>query len=217
MFHLCCRRVLCLVLVTCSGHLVYGQGPASSDFALSYPVAPPDDSFYKTLPPEYQKRLNEALALLKEVWSSDAFKQKVLAFQFHHYGDNDDASSALVYQIVTKAHPKPLTWYLCKVPADALASTSPMESTSCVYQAYMDASTTTSHALANTLAHEFTHTVAGGLYEHSYRPRPSRPYTVPYAIGDLTETVVDDMHPLLQKTAKPRPVFEDTLLPPHKR
>lgn len=51
------------------------------------------------------------------------------------------------------------------------------------------------NALVNTLSHKFTHTASGRHYQHSYLNRKSRPYTVPYAIGNIAEQIADEKFP----------------------
>jgi hypothetical protein len=148
------------------------QGVVTSDFEISFPdpVSDEDKKNYTRMPDVDQNRFRDALVLVKSVWASDEFKERVLQEHFQPYRD-DDIVNADVLRNITAPHPKLMSFYVCAFQADALASTAPQTHQTCVFDSYLHDQGTDITALVNTISHEYTHTTQAGAYRH---PKVSR-------------------------------------------
>jgi hypothetical protein len=211
-------KVVLALILTPLGFLLFPGGVAISqqgppvtdaspvnDFEIVFPT--PTDSEkgdYLLLSSEDQARLLSVLEHMKAVWADPGFRDQVLHKQFQSYRGSD-VTSLVIWKNITAPHPKVLTLYLCtdEKETTATASTGPLTQKTCLFPKYLHDPATTLNVLVNTLSHEYTHTKQAGLYKHSPVSKCwhgmgigcNRENTVPYAVGDMAESVADTLFP----------------------
>lgn len=140
-----------------------------------------------------EAKLNKAASYINTIWMSDVFRQAVFNAKFTQTADDSSA----VYSNLMRGMASPSAPLVVRISKNLKANGSETASTNTVtgdmtlqawYVAKSDVFT-----LVNTIAHEITHGPRLGSYRHSYlynRWVPylrSRPWSVSYQIGDITE------------------------------
>ena len=176
----------------------------TNDFMIAFPSPTQEDKGdYLAMPLDDQARFVKALERLQVVWASQAFQSQILVYRFKPY-NNEDGISADVYKNITGPHPKLLSLYLCAGDDNALATTKPSTHQTCMFRAYLHNSRTTVNDLVGTMSHEYTHTTLAGGYTHPYLSKCAfghigvgcnRERTVPYAVGNIAESIANNIFP----------------------
>jgi hypothetical protein len=149
------------------------------------------------------------VSYLNQVLNTPQFREAVINHQYNGqpaFADNDGLSNEQIYEkIMAGAEQFPsstapnnqadvkLTIYsppLWGAFSQAVAFTSPSDPYLHFYKRYFKKSSV--QDLGNTLIHEWTHKLGFG---HDYNATAKRPYSVPYAIGDIVWDLLDQVVP----------------------
>lgn len=145
---------------------------------------------YMNLTTSQKTKYNQAVAIVKKVIATEAFRTKVLNFTYagvRRFVDNKGRTNAQIYQSVLDAAEtlKPIKNNTMDIGVKMYyASNSVVGYTSTAYS-YINVNTKffsnyTANQVAGNLMHEWLHKLG---YSHDASATASRPYSVPYAIG----------------------------------
>lgn len=153
----------------------------------------------------HEKKMREALARLAWVVKSEAFKLKVLNHTYkgkRTFYQNAGMTNEQIYQSILKAAETlnpvedgrmELKLTLYHSPTNTVGYTYPNTNEIWVNRKYFERYSLAE--VANNAMHEWLHKIG---FEHSYYNNPDRPYTVPYAIGEIVEEVIKDLDPKMR-------------------
>lgn len=141
---------------------------------------------------DQEDKIQRAFDLIKRVIASDAFKRKVLNHTYagkKQFVDNGGNSNAKVYKKILEASEKltpgknntmdlELESYYEK--ENVIGYTMPSIKTVYVNRRYLNKSSFKVNQVAMNLIHEWLHKLG---FKHAQKNSPSRPFSVPYAIG----------------------------------
>lgn len=145
---------------------------------------------YMNLSSSQETKYNKAVALVKKVLATEAFKTKVLNYMYKgkkQFADNGGKTNAQIYQSILDAaeqlRPKKnntmdLGVKMYYRPTSVVGYTSPSISYINVNTKFFNSYS--ANEVAGNLFHEWLHKLG---YTHDASATAKRPYTVPYAIG----------------------------------
>ena len=147
-----------------------------------------------------EKKMLDAVERIKIVINSIEFKERVIGHTYNGervFVDNNGLTNEEVYQKIMDGAEDLLPEIDNEMDIDV---TMYYKRTSTVGYTYPDTTRTwvnsrffngyTPGQVAANVTHEWTHKIGFG---HSFYNNPSRPYSVPYAIGSINEELVDSM------------------------
>lgn len=141
---------------------------------------------------EQATKIFAAIDGFQKVWNSSEFQRRVMKASFSQTNLDNDA----IFKALTEIQNKTYMIGLNKVEnGSETAATNTVTGITTLQCYWIDSSELGD--LVNTLAHEYTHTPEGGSFTHSYlcsRWLPwtrSRPFSVPYQIGDITQEIFE--------------------------
>lgn len=143
---------------------------------------------------QHEKKFAEALRLIKEVISSPEFKKRVLDFKYDNrrqYAQNGGLSNEYVYLKIIEAEEElfpsvnfqmdmEIELWKPRFPTSTIGYTNRDVRRIWIKKSFYENASI--QDLAGNIFHEWLHKIG---FEHDLRPTARRPYTVPYAIGDL--------------------------------
>lgn len=150
---------------------------------------------------KHEKKMREALGRLKWVVRSEAFKQKVLNHTYKGqkgFYQNKGYSNFQIYQKLLKGaedlnpiedNKMNLKMTLYYSQTNTVGYTYPNTDEIWVNRKYFEKYTL--GEVANNAMHEWLHKIG---FEHSYYNNADRPYTVPYAIGEIVEEIINGLN-----------------------
>ena len=150
-----------------------------------------------------EDKIIKALDLWQQVWSSAEFKMEVMYYRGTKpsevgFAQNKDCNMEVLTKLCA-VMVKKMSYELNPIPnGSETASTNTVTGVTTIQKQYLDSCTIPE--LVNTLSHESTHCPDQGKYTHSYlctKWMPwtlSRPYSVPYGIGQITEDLITKLN-----------------------
>ena len=145
--------------------------------------------------PAEAEKLRQATELLSKVLGSEAFRQRILEHQYRGgagFADSDGLSNAQVYEKLMAARETYTDADDHEVDLDLEIKNLGWRGRNVVGYTYPDVATVTQNRkffalkspadIAANLAHEWVHKLGFG---HDFRQTAPRPYSVPYAVGDI--------------------------------
>lgn len=191
------------VLVFCA-LTACGSGNSGSDLTFSgnsenFAVSVTDRS---NMSASQSAKLDKALAAAQTVMKSDQLRDKVVNFTYSGqkiFVQNNDLTNEQVYETLmaaaelypTRTEPNGVAdikvkiyyppWYSV---TSAVAFTSTTDAYLNIYDSYFSSASIAD--LAETLIHEWTHKLG---FDHDYDSTARRPYSVPYAVGSMVNTL----------------------------
>lgn len=165
--------------------------PASTD-AQTFDVDAKLSGFSRT----YEEKVLDAIELIKKVVASDEFKKKVLNKTYNGkktFVDNNGLTNSQIYKKILEGSEKlspsknntmdlQLTTYY--VNANVIGYTTPSTKTIFMNRKYL--AIFQPYEVAMNLFHEWLHKLGFG---HAVSNNPSRPHSVPYAIGYIVRSL----------------------------
>lgn len=143
-----------------------------------------------------ENKVLDAVDLIRQVIGSDEFKTRVLNYTYQgkkRFVDNNGLTNGQIYQKIIegaeKLYPKKnyvmdVTLETYTTDANVIGYTLPTVNKIWMNTRYLN--TFTPVQVAANLVHEWLHKLGFG---HAYESTPSRPYSVPYAVGYLIRTM----------------------------
>lgn len=143
-----------------------------------------------------EDKVLDAVDLIKQVIASDEFKNRVLNHKFNGkktYVDNNGLSNAQIYQKILEGSEKlrpgknnkmDITVETYYVDANVIGYTMP--SINKIYMNTKYLNNFTPVQVASNMVHEWLHKLGFG---HDFEATPTRPYSVPYAVGYIIKTL----------------------------
>jgi hypothetical protein len=148
----------------------------------------------------YKNKLEQAAGLIETAINSEAFRERVLANTFDgqvQFADNQGLSNEEIYQKIVEAkevfndsgdqviemHLK--SWSPFNFWTSAVASTNMSSGLVRLRKKYYKSASLP--RLANTMLHEWTHTIG---FTHDFYGTNARENSVPYRVGDIIEEII---------------------------
>lgn len=143
-----------------------------------------------------ESKVLDAVDLIKQVIASEAFKNKILNFSYKGkkaFIDNNGLTNAQVYKKILEGSEKlnpgknntmDITVETYYVDANVIGYTMP--SINKIYMNRKYFNNFTPVQVSANMVHEWLHKLGFG---HDYESTPSRPYSVPYAVGYIVKTL----------------------------
>lgn len=143
-----------------------------------------------------ENKVLDAVDLIKQVIASEAFKKKILNFTYKGkkaFIDNNGLTNSQIYKKILEASEKlvpgknntmDITLETYYVDANVIGYTMP--SINKVYMNRKYFNTFTPVQISSNMVHEWLHKLGFG---HDYESTPSRPYSVPYAVGYIVKSL----------------------------
>jgi hypothetical protein len=140
----------------------------------------------------HEDKIYEAFEMIKRVVASDEFKSRVLNKTYNgkkQYVDNNGLSNAQIYKKILEAsetlnpgknNVMDLNLASYYVGANVIGYTMPNITTVYMNTKYLNKSSFTPNQVAMNVMHEWLHKIG---FKHAASSTPSRPHSVPYAIG----------------------------------
>lgn len=153
----------------------------------------------KGFDPDQTKKMRKALILLEKTVRSEKFKQKVLAHTYkgsktyyRHRGMSNEQIYAAILKGAEVLNPVEdgvmnLSMTLYHSQTNTVGYTYPDTNQIWVNTKYFDRYTLAE--VANNAMHEWLHKIG---FEHSFYNNDDRPFTVPYAIGEIVEEIFNE-------------------------
>lgn len=145
-------------------------------------------------------RVINAIEIWCYVWNLPEFKDRVLNYSWRRNWflrgssfTQNSLSNEAVYTAITALGENTHAMYDLDPENNGTetARTDTVTGITTIDERWLDPNVADMLDLVNTLSHEFTHTPQGGSFTHSYLNTPTRPYSVPYGIGNLTEEIAE--------------------------
>lgn len=147
---------------------------------------------------EQQNKVLDAVDLIKQVIASEEFKKRVLGFKYNGkkaFIDNNGLTNAQIYQKILEGSEKlrpgknntmDITVETYYVDANVIGYTLP--SINKIYMNRKYFNTFTPVQISSNMVHEWLHKLGFG---HDYESTPTRPYSVPYAVGYIVKALAE--------------------------
>lgn len=141
---------------------------------------------------DHEEKIHKAFEMIKEVVASDEFKNRVLNHTYNgkkQYVDNGGLTNAQIYkkilegaEMLTPAKNNAMDLQLeqYEEASIVIGYTMPNIITIFMNKKYLDQSNFQANKVAMNLMHEWLHKLG---FKHAQENSPSRPHSVPYAIG----------------------------------
>jgi hypothetical protein len=145
---------------------------------------------------EQENKVLDAVDLIKQVVASEAFKKKILNFTYKGkkaFIDNNGLTNAQVYKKILEASEKlnpgknntmDITVETYFTDANVIGYTMP--SINKIYMNRKYFNNFTPVQISSNMVHEWLHKLGFG---HDYESTPTRPYSVPYAVGYIVKSL----------------------------
>jgi hypothetical protein len=145
---------------------------------------------------EQENKVLDAVDLIKQVLASEAFKKKILNFTYKGkkaFIDNNGLTNAQVYKKILEASEKlnpgknntmDITVETYFTDANVIGYTMP--SINKIYMNRKYFNNFTPVQISSNMVHEWLHKLGFG---HDYESTPTRPYSVPYAVGYIVKAL----------------------------
>jgi hypothetical protein len=145
---------------------------------------------------EQENKVLDAVDLIKQVLASEAFKKKILNFTYKGkkaFIDNNGLTNAQVYKKILEASEKlnpgknntmDITVETYYTDANVIGYTMP--SINKIYMNRKYFNNFTPVQISSNMVHEWLHKLGFG---HDYESTPTRPYSVPYAVGYIVKSL----------------------------
>lgn len=165
------------------------DGHIPPDFRVSFKL--------KGFSPAHERKMRQALARLSYVVKTAEFKQKVLEHSYQgkkQFYQNKGLSNKEIYQAIldgveslnpVEDNTMNLQLTLYTSETNTVGYTYPNTNEIWVNTKYFERYSLAE--VANNAMHEWLHKIG---FEHSYYNNDDRPYTVPYAIGEIVEDIM---------------------------
>ncbi len=153
---------------------------------------------------EESEKLDQAVEILGKVFNSPEFKQQILAYAEYQGGfaNTEGLTNQQIFDKImagaenfapTADHEmdldveiRNLGWFQRNVVGYTTPDTSVITSNRRFFDNY------TPSEIAGNLAHEWMHKIG---FDHDFNATARRPYSVPYAVGDLVESLAEQYDP----------------------
>lgn len=167
--------------------------PVEGQIELTY-----EDPKFSNYTEDQKIKMRRALAKLKIAINSEEFKKRVLNFKYlgnNEFVDNKGLTNEEIYQKIMEGeeellpgvdHTMNLSFSMYYSIKKVVGYTVPTDLTIYTNSKYFN--TATDGAVAGNAVHEWMHKIG---FDHSYYNNSARPYSVPYAIGDIIEDLVN--------------------------
>jgi hypothetical protein len=152
-----------------------------------------------------EEKINQAFSLIKQVVATDEFKQQVLNKRYKgkkQFVDNGGLSNAQIYKKILEASEMlnpgednimNLNLVSYYERGNVIGYTKPDISTIFMNIKYLNKSTFEIREVAMNLTHEWLHKLG---FKHAFVQTPSRPHSVPYAIGYIMRALAKKIEAL---------------------
>lgn len=144
----------------------------------------------------HEKKISEALELIVTIVKSDSFVDRLVAFTHDgkpEYVQNNGLSNFQIYlhilqgteeliKVIDAGIDIELELWIPRFPTSTTGYTSPSVNRIWIKKSYLERATVAQ--VAGTIFHEWLHKIG---FKHDKKPTARRPYSVPYALGELLE------------------------------
>lgn len=142
----------------------------------------------------HEKKISEALSLIVSITKSQAFMDRLVGFSYNgknEYVQNNGLSNFEIYlhilqgseeliKVIDAGIDMEMELWIPRLPTTTTGYTSPGVNRIWIKKSYLERASVAQ--VAGTIFHEWLHKIG---FKHDKKPTRRRPYSVPYAIGDL--------------------------------
>ena len=151
---------------------------------------------------DQEEKILEAFDLIKKVVASDEFKRKIIGKTYKGkktFVDNGGFTNAQIYKKIlegaekltpSKNNTMDLHLEAYRESANVIGYTMPSIKKVFVNTRYLDKASFKPNQVAMNLTHEWLHKLG---FKHAQKNSPSRPHSVPYAVGYIMRTLASKM------------------------
>lgn len=143
---------------------------------------------------KHEKKIEQALEIILKIVKSGEFMNKVIYFSYNgkrEFVQNDGLNNFQIYLHILQGTEKLLGFcdagidmemelWIPRLPTSTTGYTSPGTNRVWIKKSYLERASVAE--LAGTIFHEWLHKIG---FDHDKKPTQRRPYSVPYAIGDI--------------------------------